>query len=406
MTHERPSRIRITLSLLSLALGTFAIGSTEFVAMGLVPDIARDLLPELFASEPEAALGRSGWLISMYALGVVVGAPVIAILGARVPRKRLLLWLLVAFTVGTVLSALLPSFGWVLAARFAAGLPHGAYFGVASLVAASLLGPGQRGRGIAIVISGLTIATLVGVPLITFVGQQSSWRVAYLVVAALFAATTIAVWIVLPFQPGDPDASIRREISAFSQPRVWIALSIGTLGFSGLFAVYTYIAPVVTDVTGASAGFVPVVLVAVGLGMTIGNLIGGWATDRSVTVTVLVSAVAIGVSLVGFALTAHTLVGLLVSIFLLGACASALSPAIQTRLMDVAGDSQTLAAAANHAAFNVGNSMGAFLGGVVIAAGWGLLAPSWVGLALCIPAIVLAALLVFGTRANHAFRPR
>jgi DHA1 family inner membrane transport protein len=370
--------------------------------MGLVPDIARDLLPELFASAPEEALGRSGWLISMYALGVVVGAPVIAILGARVPRKRLLLWLLVAFTIGTVLSAVLPSFGWVMAARFAAGLPHGAYFGVASLVATSLLGAGQRGKGISIVISGLTIATLLGVPLITFLGQQAGWRIAYLVVAALFAITTIAVWIILPSQPGDPDASVRREISAFTEPRVWVALAIGTLGFSGLFAVYTYIAPVVTDVAGVVAGFVPIVLVAAGLGMTIGNFIGGWATDRSVTVTVFVSAVMIGVSLIGFALTAETLVGLMMSIFLLGASASALSPAVQTRLMDVAGDSQTLAAAANHAAFNVGNSTGAFLGGVVIAAGWGLVAPSWMGLMLCIPAIVLAAILAFGARGKRA----
>jgi DHA1 family inner membrane transport protein len=370
--------------------------------MGLVPDIARDLLPELFASAPEEALGRSGWLISMYALGVVVGAPVIAILGARVPRKRLLLWLLVAFTIGTVLSAVLPIFGWVMAARFAAGLPHGAYFGVASLVATSLLGAGQRGKGISIVISGLTIATLLGVPLITFLGQQAGWRIAYLVVAALFAITTIAVWIILPSQPGDPDASVRREISAFTEPRVWVALAIGTLGFSGLFAVYTYIAPVVTDVAGVVAGFVPIVLVAAGLGMTIGNFIGGWATDRSVTVTVFVSAVMIGVSLIGFALTAETLVGLMMSIFLLGASASALSPAVQTRLMDVAGDSQTLAAAANHAAFNVGNSTGAFLGGVVIAAGWGLVAPSWMGLMLCIPAIVLAAILAFGARGKRA----
>jgi DHA1 family inner membrane transport protein len=370
--------------------------------MGLVPDIARDLLPELFASAPEEALGRSGWLISMYALGVVIGAPVIAILGARVPRKRLLLWLLVAFTIGTVLSAVLPIFGWVMAARFAAGLPHGAYFGVASLVATSLLGAGQRGKGISIVISGLTIATLLGVPLITFLGQQAGWRIAYLVVAALFAITTIAVWIILPSQPGDPDASVRREISAFTEPRVWVALAIGTLGFSGLFAVYTYIAPVVTDVAGVVAGFVPIVLVAAGLGMTIGNFIGGWATDRSVTVTVFVSAVMIGVSLIGFALTAETLVGLMMSIFLLGASASALSPAVKTRLMDVAGDSQTLAAAANHAAFNVGNSTGAFLGGVVIAAGWGLVAPSWMGLMLCIPAIVLAAILAFGARGKRA----
>jgi len=397
------SRTRVRLSLLALALGTFAVGTTEFVAMGLVPDIARDLLPELFATNPEAALGRSGWLISVYAAGVVVGAPIIAVLGARLPRKRLLLWLLVAFTVGTVLSAALPSFGWVLAARFVSGLPHGAYFGVASLVAASMLGEGQRGKGISIVISGLTIATLAGVPVITFLGQVAGWRVAYLVVAALFAITTVAVWLVLPHQPGDSAASIRRELSAFSQGRVWLVLTIGTLGFSGLFAVYTYVAPVVTEVAHARASLVPVVLVAVGLGMTVGNLIGGRATDWNVSLTILISAIMVGVSLIAFALTAHTVVGLMVSIGALGASASALSPAVQTRLMDVAGNSQTLAAAANHAAFNLGNSLGAYLGGVVIVVGWGFLAPSWLGLALCLPAIVLSAV---AFRANQVSRIR
>jgi DHA1 family inner membrane transport protein len=385
-----------------LALGGFSIGTTEFVAMGLVPEITRDLLPELFRTDQHAALGQAGWLISGYALGVVVGAPLIAVLGARLPRKVLLLWLLLAFTGGTLLSALLPNFGWVLAARFCAGLPHGAYFGVATLVAASLLGEGQRGKGISIVISGLTVATLVGVPVITFVGQQASWRVAYLIVAGLFAVTGLAVWLVLPQQPGDPKASIRRELGAFTQPRIWISLTIGTLGFSGLFAVYTYIAPVVTDVTGLVTGFVPLVLATVGLGMTVGNLAGGRGADRSVPVTILVSTILIAMSLIAFALTAHTVVGLLVSIGALGASAAALGPAIQTRLMDIAGDGQTLAAAANHAAFNLGNSVGAFLGGAVIAAGFGFLAPSWMGLALAIPAVVLAVSVVTENRARRS----
>jgi DHA1 family inner membrane transport protein len=384
------SRTRSWLALAALALGGFGIGTTEFVAMGLLPELARDLLPELYVSSPDAAIGQGGWLIAAYALGVVVGAPTIAVFSARFPRKKLLVALLIAFTLGTVLSAVLPSFELVLAARFIAGLPHGAYFGIASLMAASLLGPGKRGTGVSIVLSGLTIATVVGVPVITFIGQVSSWRISYLVVAGIFAFTLIAVSITVPPQPGDSTATVRRELAAFGTLQVWLAMLIGALGFSGLFAVYTYIAPVVTGVTKLDAALVPIVLVVVGLGMTLGNLIGGRAADRNVEVTIFLSFAVFAASLAAFGLTAHTTVGLLVSVFVVGAAVSALSPAIQTRLMDVAGESQTLAAAANHAALNVGNSLGAFLGGVAIAAGFGYLSPAWIGLALCVPAVLIA----------------
>ena len=192
-----PTRVR--LALFALALGGFAIGATEFVAMGLLPEIAHDLLPALFARAPEEANAQAGWVVSAYALGVVVGAPTIATIAAKYPRKRLLLVLAAAFTVGTVASAVLPSFGLVVLARFVAGLPHGAYFGVAALVAASLMGPGKRGQGIAIVLSGLTIANVVGVPSITLLGQQTDWRVAYLAVAAIFALSFVAIAALVPF---------------------------------------------------------------------------------------------------------------------------------------------------------------------------------------------------------------
>ena len=383
-----PARTR--LALLALALGGFGIGSTEFVVMGLLPDIARDLLPDLYATATEDAISQTGWLISAYALGVVVGAPTIAALAARFPRKTLLLSLLAAFTVGTILSAVLPSFGLVLVARFIAGLPHGAYFGVAALVAASLIGKERRGLGVAIVLSGLTIATVLGVPAITFLGQATSWRIAYLVVASLFALTFLAVALVLPKQPGDPSATIARELTVFARSQVWLALLIGAIGFGGFFAVYSYIAPVVTEVTMLDATFVPVALVSIGLGMTIGNLAGGWGADRNIMGTVFVCFGLFLVSLIAFALLAHTTVGLIVTIFFVGGSASALSPAIQTRLMDVAGDSQTLAAAINHASLNLGNSLGAFIGGVTIAAGFGYLSPAWAGLVLCVGGIVLA----------------
>lgn len=385
-----PTRIR--LALLALALGGFGIGLTEFVAMGLLPNLAADLLPTLWAQSHEQANAQAGWLISAYALGVVVGAPTIAALAARFPRKQLLLACVGVFVLGTVASALLPTFGLVLAARFVAALPHGAYFGIAALVAASLMGPGKRGRGVALVLSGLTIANVIGVPAITFLGQQAGWRVAYCAVAAVFVLTFLAVLLVVPFQQGDPEATMKRELTAFGRPQVWLALLIGSVGFGGFFAVYTYISPLATNVTGLAPGAIPFVLVAVGVGMTIGNLIGGRAADHGVMRTLLVCFGLFAFSLAGLAVTGHTTTGLFVFAFLVGGAAAALSPAIQTRLMDVAGDSQTLAAAINHSALNIGNGVGAWLGGVTIAAGLGYLSPAWVGLLLCAPGVALALL--------------
>lgn len=383
-----PARTR--LALLALALGGFGIGSTEFVVLGLLPNIARDLLPTLYAHSPENANAQAGLLASAYALGVVVGAPTIAAFAARFPRKKLLLVLAAAFTLGTVLSAVLPSFGLVLAARFLAGLPHGAYFGIASLVAASLMGPGKRGAGVAYVLSGLTIANVIGVPAITFLGQQAGWRIAYLAVALIFAATFVALAALLPQQPGDETATMKRELKAFGRAQVWLTLLTGAVGFGGFFCVYTFVNPIATEVTGLPEISVPIVLVVIGLGMTIGNLVGGWAADRSVVRAIFAFFGLFVISLAGLALTAHTAVGLFAFVFLVGVAAAGISPAIQTRLMDVAGDSQTLAAAANHSALNMGNSLGAYLGGVTIAAGLGYLSPVWVGLMLCAPGIALA----------------
>ena len=382
-----PARTR--LALLALALGGFGIGSTEFVLLGLLPNIAKDLLPELYARSPEVANAQAGWLASAYALGVVVGAPTIAAFAARFPRKKLLLVLAAAFTVGTVLSAVLPTFGLVLAARFLAGLPHGAYFGIASLVAASLMGPGKRGAGVAYVLSGLTIANVIGVPAITFLGQQAGWRVAYLAVAVIFGLTFVALALLVPHQPGDASATMKRELRAFGRSQVWLTLLTGAVGFGGFFCVYTFISPISTDVAGLPALFVPVVLVVVGLGMTVGNIVGGWAADTHVVRAIFSFFALFFVSLAGLALTANTTPGLFVFVFLIGVAAAGISPAIQTRLMDVAGDSQTLAAAANHSALNIGNSLGAYLGGLTIAAGFGYVSPVWVGLMLCVPGVAL-----------------
>lgn len=387
-TQLSPARIR--LALFALAMGGFGIGSTEFVAMGLLPNVAEDLLPGVYAASADAANAQAGWLISAYALGVVVGAPTIAAAAARWPRKQLLLVLLTAFTLGTIASALLPTFELVLVARFVAALPHGAYFGIASLVAAELMGAGKRGRGVALVLAGLTIANVVGVPAITWLGQVHGWRAAYLVVAAIFAVTFVAVALVVPHQPGNPGATLRRELRAFGRMQVWFALAIGAIGFGGLFAVYTYVAPLVTEVTGLAAGAVPLVLVVMGLGMTVGNLSGGVLADRSVRRTMYAFFGVLIVALAALALSATTVAGLLVGVFLIGAAASAISPTIQTRLMDVAHDSQSIAAALNHSALNIGNALGAYLGGIAIASGLGYVAPVWIGFGLSLCGVALA----------------
>ncbi|WP_375405715.1 MFS transporter [uncultured Amnibacterium sp.] len=386
------SRGVIVLALLALALGGFAIGSTEFVALGLLPDIARELLPATWARSNSDALAQAGVMVSAYAAGVVVGAPTIAAFGARLPRKALLLGLLVAFVLATVATCVLPGFGLVVAARFVAGLPHGAYFGVATLAATELLGPGARGRAAAFVLAGLTTANVVGVPVITAIGQAAGWRTAYLIVAAAFALTFVAVLVAVPRGPGDPTATVMKELSAFARPQVWFAVALGAIGFGGLFSAYTYIAPITTNVTGLGAGVVPIVLVVFGIGMTIGNIAGGWFVDRGVRRAVLVCFVGVLASLLVLLIGASSPVGLFVGVLLIGVFSAALSPAIQVRLMDVARGSTTIAAASTHSALNIGNSLGAALGAVVIAAGLGYLAPIVVGVGMTALGLVIAGI--------------
>jgi DHA1 family inner membrane transport protein len=375
--HSRPV---VVLALAALALGGFAIGTTEFVAAGLLPDIARELLPRAYALSSSAAIAQAGILVSAYAAGVVVGAPVLAAATARLPRKTVLLGLLVVFVLATVATTVLPGFGLVVAARFIAGLPHGAYFGIATVAASELLGPGRRGQAASSVLLGLTIANVVGVPAVTAIGQAAGWRVAFLVVAAAFALTFVAVLIAVPKGPGDPAATIGKELRAFARVQVWFAVALGAIGFGGLFSAYTYVAPITTDVTGLSASAVPVVLVVFGVGMTVGNIASGRFVDRGVRRAVIAGFAGTLVALVVLLVGAHTAVGLFAGVFLTGVFAAVLGPAIQVRLMDVAAGSTTIAAASTHSALNTGNSLGAALGAVAIAAGLGYLSPIAVGI--------------------------
>ncbi|GAB3600882.1 MFS transporter [Microbacterium tumbae] len=372
------------MALLSLAIGSFGIGMTEFVAMGLLPGIARDLLPGVWASSQEEAIGQAGILISLYALGVVVGAPTIAGFVARFPRHRVMIGLAVALTVFNALTLVMPTFELVGASRLLAGLPHGAYFGIGALVAADVLGPGKRAQGAAFILAGLTIANVVGVPLGTFLGQSFGWRTAFGVVAVVFALATVCIAFFVPEHPGDPGRSMLREFGVFRLGQIWLTLGIGAIGFGGFFAVYSYISPLVTEVAGSPEWAVPIVLVLVGVGMTAGNLLGGYLADRDLRRTLVWGMVALAGILVLLALLSFQIVLTAILALGVGAVSAMLSPAIQTRLMDVAGDNPSIAAAMNHSALNIGNSLGAFLGGAVITIGWGYTAPAWVGAALAV----------------------
>ncbi|MGM1017746.1 MAG: MFS transporter [Actinomycetota bacterium] len=376
-------------TLLSLAIGSFGIGMTEFVIMGLLPDIAADLLPTLWEQNQEEAIGQAGLLVSLYALGVVIGAPTIAGLVARFPRHHVMIGLAIALTVFNALTVVLPSFGLVGVSRLLAGLPHGAYFGIGALVAAEALGPGKRAQGVAFILTGLTVANVVGVPLGTFLGQQWGWRTAFLVVAAVFALATLCIALFVPAHPGEPGRTLRSELGVFRVRQVWLTLGIGAIGFGGFFAVYSYIAPLVTETAGAPEWAVPIVLVLVGVGMTVGNLLGGYMADRDLRRTLVIGMTMLALVLALLAVLSFHIVALAALALGVGLVSAMLSPAIQTRLMDVAGENQSIAAALNHSALNIGNSLGAFLGGLAIAAGWGYTAPTWVGVGLALLGLLI-----------------
>ncbi|WP_460730057.1 MFS transporter [Nocardia heshunensis] len=379
-------------AMLALALGGFGIGTTEFVTMGLLPDIATSMK----VSEPTA-----GHIVSAYALGVVIGAPVIAALCARVPRKRLLMVLMAAFALGNAASVIAPSFATLTIARFVSGLPHGAYFGVASLAAASLAPVGQRAKAVAAVMLGLSAANVVGVPAATWLGQHLGWRDAFVVVAVIGFATVAAIFRFVPELHGVRMTDPRTELTALRRPQVLLTLLVGAVGFGGMFAVYTYITTTLTDVAGLSVGLVPVVLMLFGLGMVAGNIIGGVLADRGVDRAIYASMLAMVVILAGFVAAAHNPYTAAIGAFLVGASGASLAPALQTRLMDVAHDAQTLAAALNHAALNIANASGAWVGGLVIAAGMGYTAPAAVGAGLAVLGTLLFAATTFLARRTH-----
>jgi DHA1 family inner membrane transport protein len=364
---------------LALAMGAFAIGTTEFAAMSLVPFFARDL----GITEPEA-----GHAISAYALGVVVGAPVIAVLAAKIERRVLLIALMALFAIGNGVSALAASYNLLLVCRFVSGLPHGAYFGIAALVAASMVPANKRAQSVAMVMSGLTVATIIGVPVANFLGQTLGWRSGFAVVAVLAVISMVMVALFAPRQPASADASPLRELGALKRPQVLLTLLTGAIGFGGLFCVYTYVASTMIEVTGVSERLVPAVLAIFGIGMTVGNLFWAWMADRAQTRAAIAALIFSAVSLALFSVLAHNIWTLCLDVLLIG-FSGGLGTILQTRLMDVAGDAQALAAAAHHSAFNTANAIGPWLGGLAITAGWGLTSTGWIGALLALGGLVV-----------------
>ncbi|KQV63865.1 MFS transporter [Rhizobium sp. Root1220] len=366
---EAPSPMAIALVQLALACGGFGIGTGEFAIMGLLPDVA----DTFSVTTPQA-----GYVISAYALGVVIGAPIIAVLAARMERRSLLLLVMGVFAIGNILSAMAPTFESFTAMRFITGLPHGAYFGVAAIVAASMVPVHKRARAVGRVMLGLTVATLLGTPLATVFGQSLNWRLAFTVVGIIGLMTVALIWVYVPRDRVAKGASFKRELGAFKRPQVLLTLATASVGFGGMFAMFSYIAPTTTQVAMLPESMVAVMLVVFGIGMNVGNVVGSWFADKSLMGTIGGCLVFNIVVLTLFSLTASNPFMLGFCVFCIG-CGFAAGPAIQTRLMDVAADAQTLAAASHHSAFNVANALGAWLGGLVIAGGYGFAATGYVG---------------------------
>lgn len=386
--------------LIALALGGFGIGLTEFNIMGLLPEVAADF------GVTEAA---AGWLITGYALAVIVGALGLTAATTRLPRKQVLLGLLVLFVAGNALSAAAPTYEVMMAGRIVAALCHGAFFGIGSVVAAGLVAAERKAAAVAIMFTGLTTANVLGVPLGTFVGQQFGWRATFWLITVIGVVAFIGVLALVPADRGShAPTRLRDEVGAFRDRQVWLSMAVTVLGFGGMFGAFTYIAYTLTQVSGFAASTVPWLLVLFGAGLLVGNVIGGRFADRALDRSLLVILGALVVVLAVFALAAPSPIATAVLIFLMGGFGFATVPGLQTRVMTYAAQAPSLASAGNIAAFNLGNALGAWLGGITISAGLGYTSPIWAGAALTAGALVvmlIAARTAPRTAVDHGIAP-
>ncbi|MCO8045144.1 MFS transporter [Acinetobacter bohemicus] len=366
--------------ILALAIGGFCIGTTEFVAMGLIQEIAKDL---------QVSIPDAGYFISAYALGVVIGAPIIAITCAQIPRKKLLLVLMLFYGIANTLTALADTPETVLLSRFIAGLPHGAYFGIGALVAAELANPNRRSTAIALMMMGLTIATVIGVPLATWIGQQFGWRSGFIFSALIAFLTLIAIIAFVPHIPVHKTASIKNELAGLKNINIWLTLAVGAIGFGGMFSVYSYISPILTEYTQTDIIVVPFALAIWGIGMVVGGLLAGHFADKNLNKTIVGVLISSAITFLLVSFMMDYIFTALIGLFLIGMTVIGLASTLQIRLMEVAGNAQSLAASLNHSAFNLANALGAYLGGVVLTQNMGWLAPIQIGSALSLSGLII-----------------
>ena len=383
------------LGLIALAIGAFGIGLTEFVIMGLLPEVAHD-----FGVTESAA----GWLISGYALAVVVGALVLTAAATRLPRKPVLQGLIVLFIIGNVLTALAEDYGTAMLGRIIAALCHGAFFGIGSVVAAGLVAPEKKAGAIAIMFTGLTAANVFGVPFGTFLGQELGWRSTFWAISGIGVLAFVGIALLVPRLPRPTEqVSLRSELAAFRSGQVWFSLVVTILAFGGMFGAFTYIAYTLTEVSGFATSAVPWLLVLFGAGLVLGNGLGGRLADRAIDRTLIIFIAALVVVLALFATFATSGPATIVALFLMGGFGFGTVPGLQSRVMRYAGGAPTLASGANIGAFNIGNALGAWAGGMGISAGLGYTSPIWMGAILT--GIALVVMVVAAARARRARRP-
>lgn len=383
--------MRINYPLVALSIGAFGIGVTEFAPMGMLPGIAADL---------GVSIPSAGLLVSAYAMGVLIGAPLMTLTTARIPRRYLLIGLMAIFTLGNLLSALATNYQTLLIARVVTSLNHGAFFGIGSIVATSLVAPDKRAGAVAAMFMGLTIATIGGVPMATWFGETFGWRTAFWGIAGLGAIAMAALWWALPNTPMAKSEGMLAEIRVLARKPVLAALALTVVGSSAMFTVFTYIAPILRDAIHASTLFITAMLMLFGIGLTLGNVWGGKGADRSVDRTLVLSLSALIVVLLAFSVLMRWPLPAAAAILIWGAASFALVPPLQMRVMEAAKDAPNLASAVNIGAFNLGNAIGAVLGGAVINAGLGYPAISLAGAGMA--ALGLVMVLTLNWRAKRA----
>ncbi|WP_316789010.1 MFS transporter [Pedobacter frigoris] len=379
-------------SLLTLTLGGLGIGITEFVMMGLLPDIAKDL---------SITIPQAGHLISAYALGVVIGAPLLVAIAGSYPPKKILIVLMMMFTGFNALSAFAPDYTTMFVARLLAGLPHGAFFGVGSVVASRLADKGREAQAVSLMFAGLTVANILGVPLGTFIGHNYSWRYTFIIIVIVGLVTLLTLKLWMPALPATKNRNLKEELSFFKLPEAWLIILMIAIGTGGLFSWYSYIAPLLTDVSGFSADSITYILVLAGLGMLVGNFIGGRLADKFSPAKACISLlIVMAVTLFIVHYVSGNQVISLIMTFITGAVAFALAAPIQMLMINTAKGSEMLAASVSQASFNIGNALGAFLGGLPLAAGYDYTSPVWVGSVMALIGAAFAWMLISRNKRN------